>query len=279
MRRAKCKIAVITGAGSGLGRSLAIALAKKRWWIAVSDVNEESAAATLRLVRHAGGSGEAYVCDVTKLDQIEAMAEKIYEEWACVDLLVNNAGVAAAGHVGDMPTEDWRWIMDINMWGPIYGCHVFIPRFKKQGGRAHIVNIASNAGIASMPEMGSYNVTKAAIISLSETLRSELAPEKIGVTVVCPTFFKSNLHESLRAVQDDQLEIAHNLIRRSKLDSDHIAECVIRAVNKNRLYVIPQFDGKVVWWAKRLSPELYFKALSLGNKLVGKKILMKHRSR
>ena len=187
MKRLQGKRAAITGAGSGLGRALSLELAKQGWRILVADIQEERAQETLHLVTQAGGSGEAFCCDVTAKNQVAAMADKVFREWGGVDLLINNAGVSMAGFVGRSPLENWQWIVDIDLWGVIYGCHYFIPQMKKMG-VGHIVNIASNAGISSLPEMAAYNVAKAGVISLSETLRSELAPYNMALLQYAPHF-------------------------------------------------------------------------------------------
>ena len=192
MTKMERKKVVITGAASGLGRALALALARKGCRIGIVDINLDGAEETLRMVERAGGSGETYELDVREVTDWGAMANHFFQCWGGVDVLVNNAGVVAVGHVGDIPIENWEWIFSINFWGMVYGCHTFIPRMKAQGG-GHIVNVASAAGLLSLQELGPYNTTKAAVIALSETLRGELAPFKIGVTAVCPMFFNTHL--------------------------------------------------------------------------------------
>ena len=248
--------AVITGAASGFGRALAVALAKRGWQILAADVNLEGAGETCALVKDAGGSGEPFRCDVAVIDDVRRMAEYVFGRWGRVDLLVNNAGVAVAGMVGECPVEDWQWIFSVNFWGVLHGCHVFVPRMKAQGG-GHIVNMASAAGLISLPEMPAYNATKAAVISLSETLKCELAADGIGVTVVCPSFFRTNLLSTFRCTNKFQKDFSTAAIENGRMSAEEIAESTIRAVKKNRLYVIPQFSARVQWFLKRLSPSLY----------------------
>ncbi len=126
--------AVITGAASGLGRELAIGLARRGWKILVADVNHAGMEQTLALVRRAGGEGEVFDCDVSRKEDVERMADYCFSTWKRVDLLVNNAGVVAAGFTGDIKLEDWHWCVGINFWGMLYGCHSFIPGMKVQGG-------------------------------------------------------------------------------------------------------------------------------------------------
>lgn len=257
--------AVITGAGSGFGRALAIALAKRRWKILIADINRAGMEETLTMVRKAGGEGEVFECDVSKQENVQHMADYSFSTWKRVDLLINNAGVVSCGFVGSIPLEDWRWCVDINFWGMLYGCHSFIPGMKAQGG-GHIINVASSAGIFSLMEMSPYNVSKAAVISLSETMRTELAPHKIGVTVACPMFFNTNLLDNMRYNDPWQHELAHSAFKHSRMNAEKVAEKTLRAYEKNSLYVIPQFTGKYYWILKRISPGIFYGVISYAMK-------------
>lgn len=259
---------MITGGGSGLGRALALTYARKGWRVCVVDMDAKSVAETALLVGKAGGEGLCRVCDVTSPMAFEELVLFLKSRWGGVDVLVNNAGVAAAGFLASISDERWEWIMDVNLKAVIKGCRCFIPLMEEQGG-GHIVNIASCAGIVSLPEMSSYNVTKAAVISLSETLRVELAPKGICVTVAAPTFFKTNLMDRFHATDEHQLLVAKGLFARSKTTADDVARKIERAVRKKKLYVIPQWDGRISWWLKRLSPELFHRGMTIFYKKSG----------
>jgi NAD(P)-dependent dehydrogenase (short-subunit alcohol dehydrogenase family) len=248
----------ITGAGSGLGRAIALRFAPEGWKVAIADINMERAEETAALVR--GKSGEPVVmkCDVSKHEEIEKAAAALKEAWGGVDILVNNAGIAAAGTMECIPVEEWDRIISINFKSVVYGCRTFIPLMKEQGA-GHIVNVASNAGIASLPEMASYNATKAAVISLSETLRAELAEYGIGVTAVCPSFVKTNLMESFHCTDESQRVMAMGFFNTAICSPEEFAEYTYRSIAKNRLYSIAQRDGRFVWRFKRRFPELYSK--------------------
>ena len=254
---------MITGAGSGLGRAIALEFARLGWKICASDINMERADETLDLVKKNGGSGFSVLCDVTKPDQLDTLAETLVSQWGGVDIIVNNAGVAAAGYMEKIPLETWDWILNVNLKSVIYGCRTFIPILEKQGG-GHIVNVASNAGIASLPEMSCYNVTKAGVIALSETLRAELKPKNIGVTVVAPTFFKTNLMDQFKSPDERQKKMADTFFKKSKTTAKDVARHVVKSVKKDKLYTITQLDGKFVWLSKRLTPETYFNVLGWG---------------
>ncbi len=265
MKKLDGKSAVITGAASGLGRSLALALARKGCRIGVVDIDTGGAEETLEMVKGAGGSGEIYFLDVSVPKDWEVMAEHFFCNWGGVDLLVNNAGVVSAGIVGDIPLEDWEWIFSVNFWGMLYGCHTFIPRMKEQGG-GHIMNVASSAGILSMMEMAPYNTTKAAVVSLTETLKMELAPDGIGVTVLCPMFFNTHLLDGMRYTDKFETDFAHTTFEYARMTSEKVAEASLQAIEKGRLYCIPQASGRVYWAIKRLNPDTFHGSLAFLNR-------------
>ncbi len=248
--------AVITGAGSGLGRALAVRLARRKGRILVADINMAGADETVRLVKKAGGDGVALSCDVTRVENVEGAAAEAERRWGGTDILINNAGVAAAGLVGEQSLEDWKWIVGINLWGVIHGCHVFAPRFRKHAS-GYVLNVASAAGFVSMPEMASYNVTKAAVIALSETLRAELRPCGVYVSVVCPSFFKTNLMHTFRSPTKRQRVMATNFFRRSRATADEVAAAALAGLESGSLYIVPNADARIAWRLKRFQPELY----------------------
>lgn len=251
---------VVTGAGSGLGRALCLALARRNAQIVIADIDVASADETARQVTALGGQPAVTRCDVSKADQVEALASFADQRFGGTDLLINNAGVAVSGAVGEVSLSDWEWIMGINLWGVIYGCHAFAARFKQQR-RGHILNVASAAGILSSPDMAPYNVTKAGVVSLSETLFSELRPFGVGVTVLCPTFFRTNIldHGRNNTGSNELKDVAAKLMDKSKLQAPDIARIALEACDGDQLYCVPMQDGKWGWRAKRLVPEAYFK--------------------
>ena len=260
------KSAVITGAGSGLGRALALNLARDGWKIGIADINMTGAQATLEMVEAAGGSGEAWACDICDEAQVAAMAEHFFESFGGVSLLINNAGIAVAGFVGDAEIAEWRRIVDINVMGTVHCCHAFVPPMKARGA-GWIVNVASAAGINNLPEMAPYNVTKAAVISLSETLRTELTCDDIGVTVACPSFFNTHLVDDMSCTNEFQSEFAQAAFSNAKITPEGVAEAILAGARKGRLYVMPQFAAKWTSAVKRLSPSGWYGVLSLGYRL------------
>ncbi len=256
------KRVVITGAGSGLGRALALEFARKKWRIAIAEINDERAKETAVMACKAGGTAITIHCDVTKPEDLDNVLKKLLQEWQGVDILINNAGVASAGWFEKIPLEKWDWIIGLNTNSIIHGCRSFIPYFKERKS-GYIVNVASNAGIASLPEMASYNATKAAAISLTETLRIELAASNIGVSVVCPTFFKTNLMDQFSSPDERQRKLADTFFGHATVTSEKVARHTIESIEKNRFYVITQKDGRNIWRMKRFAPELYFKVFGM----------------
>jgi len=256
------KRVVITGAGSGLGRALALEFARKKWKIAIAEINDERAEETAVMACKAGGTAITIHCDVTKPEDLDNVLKKLLQEWHGVDILINNAGVASAGWFEKIPLEKWDWIIGLNTNSIIHGCRSFIPYFKEKKS-GYIVNVASNAGIASLPEMASYNATKAAAISLTETLRIELAASNIGVSVVCPTFFKTNLMDQFSSPDERQRKLADTFFGHATVTSEKVARHTIESIEKNRFYVITQKDGRNIWRMKRFAPELYFKVFGM----------------
>ncbi|MEH6579382.1 MAG: SDR family oxidoreductase [Amphritea sp.] len=263
MKRFPNKRVFITGAASGLGRAIAIAFAKQGWKVAASDIHQDRLSQTCRLIKELGVETLNIPCDVTSYNALEEAASLLEKKWGGIDIVINNAGIADAGPMEDISLESWQRMLDIDLWSVIYGCKAFIPMLKRQGG-GHIVNTASSAGIACAPEMANYNVAKAGVIALSETLKAELAGHNIGVTVVAPTVFKTNLGETLIDGHDTGMgRSLKKELEKSTVTADQITQQTLRAIRKNKLYVIPQKDAKRAWRMKRLFPESYFNLLAL----------------
>ena len=146
--------------------------------------------------------------------------------------------------------------MGVNLWGVIHGCHVFTPRLKKQG-RGHIINVASAAGLLAPPGMAPYNVTKAAVVALSETMQAELQHTGVGVTVLCPTFFQTNIHKNAHGSDAKQDALVAKLMSRAKIQADDVARIALDTAAANELYALPHADGRWMWRLKRWAPASY----------------------
>ena len=269
----KAMRAVVTGGGSGLGRGFCAQIVARGGKVVVADLNEESAHETAKILESRGAQAWVYRLDVANANDVEALAKYSEEVMGGVDLIVNNAGVATVGAFGDVPLADWHWLLGINLFGVIYGCQSFLPRFKRQKS-GFIINVASAAGLLSAPNMGPYNVSKAGVVSLSETLFSELKKDNIGVTVLCPTFFKTNILNSARdhANGDDRgRKMAEQAMNRAKLTADDVARIALDAADARELYVVPQADGRWAWRLKRLAPERFYNGVNAVEKFMMKR--------
>ena len=245
--------AIVTGAGSGLGRAFCLEVARRGGRVLCADIDE---AAARRTAAEIGDAAVAARADVARIEEVEALATQAETLWGGVDLVINNAGVAVGGPVGEVPLDDWRWIVGVNFWGVVHGCHVFAPRLRRQR-RGHIINVASAAGLLSPPGMAPYNATKAAVVALSETLRGELGDSGVGVTVLCPTFFRTNIASNGRAVDRKQMAVVEKLMSASKIQADDVARFALDAAGRDELYALPHADGRWMWRLKRWVPSSY----------------------
>ena len=259
------KRAIVTGAASGFGRALSLAFSREGCKVLLADIDKEGREETLGLIKKEGGSGEVIKCDVTSENDVKKMVDFAYKKWGGVDLMINNAGIGAGGAVGEFPMDQFRKVVDINFWGMVYGCNEIIPRMKKAGS-GYIINVSSAAAFTTLPEMAAYNTSKAAVMALSETIYTELAPHNIGVTVVCPTFFNTNIIEDMakggRYPDESALEFGREGMKNAPMTADDIADKVAKAVKKGRLYVVPQPIARQMWLTKRLLPAFYYKQIA-----------------
>lgn len=253
--------AVVTGAGSGIGRSFALELAKRGGTILCADINLASAEETVYLIESMGAKAFAYQCDVGQADQVIKMANESERLFAqAPTLVINNAGVGLGGKFDEVSLEDWQWCMNVNLWGVIHGCHAFVPKFKRSK-KGAIINVASAASYTAAPEMSAYNVTKAGVLALSETLSSELRPFDIKVNVLCPTLVPTNIIKNGRLDNRYSKLADHALMNYAFTTSDAVAKLTLDRLDKGELYTIPQIDAKVFWSMKRTSPTMYNKFL------------------
>ncbi len=259
---------IITGAGSGFGRGLAIELARRGGHLILSDINLTGLEETASLVRSAGASSvKTLRCDVAQLADVEALATAAGDD--PIDLVVNNAGISCGGLIGEVPIADWHKTIDIDLWGVIYGCHVFVPILRRQG-RGAILNVASAAGLLSAGRMGPYNVAKAGVVSLSETLSAELAGTEIGVTVLCPTFFRTNIAVGGLFADERSKRLAEKLVAKGRAVEEVVA-AALQSVERNELYCVPMADARWFWRLKRALPGAFRTMLTTFDKFVYKK--------
>jgi len=253
-RRFPGRRAFITGAASGLGLALAEALASGGWRLGLFDLAEarlEQAAAGLRATGVEVWSRAGDVADETVLS---AAIRDFAAHSGGLDLLANNAGVAVAGGIDATSPEDWRWIVGINLLGVVYGCRAAAPLMRAQGGGL-ILNVASSAGFVALPNMAAYNVTKAGVITLSESLESELADDGVQVTVAMPGFFRTRLLASIRSPGLER-SLAERLMSGSGREPADAARALLAAAARGRRYVVWPPEYRLLWMFRRWCPNL-----------------------
>lgn len=250
------RVAVVTGAGSGIGRSTALLLGRLGAVVHAADVDGESAEAVAAEIRAAGGRATAHAVDVADPEAVDGLAERVFEADGAVDILHNNAGVGHAGPVDETTLEEWQRVISINLMGVIHGIHYFVPRMLRQGRPAHIVNTASMAGLVAVAEMGPYTTSKHAVVGLSESLNAELAPRGIRVTALCPgvinTPITTNAHlDGGLAGQRDRIR---GFYERFGASPDVVAEAVVDAVRRKKLIrTVPRRHVAFNWGLRRIS--------------------------
>ena len=258
---------LITGGASGLGRELALAAGKAGYRVAIADIHEARADETCRMLGDANIENMYIECDVRQQADLRRAVERVAQRWEKLDVMINNAGVASVGLFEMISDDDWQWLLDINLMGVVRGCRAAITAMKRQG-HGHIINISSMAGLTPPPGMSSYNTAKAAVISLSESLYTELAPANIGVTVVCPSFFRSNLKDTLRTPDPVSAARFERMLTDHDLSAEEIAGLIIAAIEKKTFLLLPHRKGKIAWRSKRWRPAKFYRQMrGLANKL------------
>ena len=237
----KGKAVVVTGAASGIGREIALAFARRGARLAVADIDATRLQGTGEELEGMGAEVHVHVVDVADAEKVESFCEAVYSDMGRVDVLCNNAGIGMGGRFEDITLEDWEWIVGVNLWGVIYGCHYFYPRMIAQGGGGHIVNTASGAGLAPLPLMTAYCCTKYAVVGLSETLRAEAALHGIGVSAICPGIVDTPITRATKLCsgtdRSTPQELQERIVRiyaRRGYTPDRVAAAVVRAVERNR---------------------------------------------
>jgi short-subunit dehydrogenase len=258
------KVAVITGAGSGIGRALALELARRGCHLALCDVNEASLRATALEAQELGVRVSHAMIDVADRAQMHAWAERVAAEHGGVNLVVNNAGVSLMTSIAGADYEDLAWIMGINFWGVVHGTKAFLPHLMASGD-GHIVNISSVFGLGACPSQGGYNAAKFAVRGFTECLRAELDMVRSGVSATCvyPGGIRTNIaraarvHPSVTALGMDENDDGSNFERMARTSPEKAAKVILRGVAKNKRRVLIGADARIIDWIIRLFPAQY----------------------
>ncbi|OBI83515.1 SDR family NAD(P)-dependent oxidoreductase [Mycobacterium sp. E740] len=247
----KGRAAVITGGASGIGFAAAREFAGRGARIMLSDIDSTALDRAVAELRAAGVDAHGVVCDVRKLDEVQRLADEAFEVFGEVHLVFNNAGIAYAGPIADTSHDDWRFVIDVDLWGPIHGVEAFLPRLIAQKADSHIAFTSSFAGLIPNVGLGPYCVAKYGVVALAETLSREVRGNGIGVTVLCPMIVDTNLLANTERVRSDDYgpatpsdaetvqQLASDPSDDSVLDVDEVARLTADAIEANRLYVLP----------------------------------------
>ena len=249
------KVAVITGAGGGIGREMAMQLAAQGCDLALADISEENVTETQRLAEAKGVKATVHLVDVGNSEAYQAFVNDVVAAHGKVNLLFNNAGITLQRSFENHSEDDWELVLRVNLWGVIYGCKYFLPHLK-QADEAQIINLSSMAGYLGLPNQASYSATKAAVRSISESLNAELAVDGIAVTSVHPGAIATNMIRNTLDKSDDMAKAKKNMemVEKMALPVDKAVSIILNAVQKKKLRVRVGKDSVILDIVKRLMP-------------------------
>jgi NAD(P)-dependent dehydrogenase (short-subunit alcohol dehydrogenase family) len=253
------KTALITGAGSGIGRATATAFAHAGADLVLGDIDEAGLEATAAPLRGLGRRVLTHRVDVSQRDAMRAFADEVSRAAGPIDVLVHNAGVGLSARLLETTLEDWEWILSINLWGVIHGCHFFAPAMARRG-CGHIVNVASIAGLVASEPLGAYATTKFAVVGFSEALREELGPLGVGVTTICPGVIDTPIVKSTRArgsyAEPAARARAETLFARRGYGPEKVASAILDGIAHNRALVPVSPEAWALYLGKRTAPDV-----------------------
>ena len=250
MTAIKGKVVAVTGAGSGIGRALASALCARGAHVALSDVDERGLAETASGLHGSAGRVTTHRVDVRDREAVEAYARAVREAHGGADIIINNAGVSVRGSIEELDYDDFKLVIDVNLWGVVHGTRAFLPLLREREA-GHIVNVASINSMVPLPKNGPYNMSKYAVYGFSETLMQELRGSTIRVTSVHPGAVRTNIARNTKHASDAEAEYFEKLAR---VSSPEAAEVILRAVERNRERCFVGTDAHVMDFAKRILP-------------------------
>jgi NAD(P)-dependent dehydrogenase (short-subunit alcohol dehydrogenase family) len=260
VRQFRGALVLVTGAGSGIGRATALRFARERARLVLVDIDEPAAAATARLAGDLGAPATVYRVDVGDRVAMEGLTDTVRADLGVPDIIVNNAGIGIAGAFLDTPPDLLQRVVDVNLWGVVHGCRLFGAQMVARGGGGHIVNVASAAAFAPSRILPVYSMTKAAVLMLSESLRAELAPHRIGVSAICPGIINTGIVRTTHYVGDagggpaERREAAIRLYRRRGYGPERVAERILVAVRRNAAVMPVTPEAHALRTLSRLSP-------------------------
>lgn len=249
------KVAIITGAGSGIGRGLAEELALRGAYVVISDVNVERIEKTAEGIRKAGGKVSMSRVDVSDYDAVRKMVDDTVAAHGRIDYIFNNAGISAVGPAKDFTIDEWRNVINIDLYGVVHGVAVAYPIMVEQG-FGHIINTASIEGLVPFPSTASYVTSKYGVVGLSNVLRIEGAEYGIKVSVVCPGYVKTAIFTDYKAINFDRQKMLEEQKNWKGVTSEECAKRILCGVEHNRAFIVVTFFAKFLWVLNRISPNL-----------------------
>lgn len=254
------KTVLVTGAASGIGKQTTLEFARRGANVAICDANEEGLKQAEAECRSLGRDVVARRVDVANREEMRAFAELVHSRVEAVDILMNNAGVGLGAGFLDTSLEDWDWIVGINLLGVVYGCHFFIPPMVRRGQGGYVVNVSSAAGFMATEPLSAYSTTKFAVFGLSEALRDELLPQRIGVTTVCPGIINTAITQTSLLRGPHATAAARQrmvaMYQRRNYGPERVAQNILRAIQRNRAVAPVTPEAWSLYFLKRLAPGL-----------------------
>jgi NAD(P)-dependent dehydrogenase (short-subunit alcohol dehydrogenase family) len=246
------RLALVTGAGSGIGRAVAIALADAGARVVVVDVDDDRVRDIA--ARLGGRCALARRVDVSNRDEMRTLARDVHATFGALGVLVNNAGVGHAGGILDTSLEDWDFTFSVNWWGVVHGCHFFVPEMVRAGSPGQVVNVASAFGLFAAPGVAPYCATKFAVVGFSESLRGELAPHGVGVSVVCPGIIATDVIRRARFADESMRPAVAERFARQGHPPEAVARAVVRAIRRDLAVVPVGHEAWIAYFGKRAAP-------------------------
>ncbi|PCJ70370.1 MAG: acetoin dehydrogenase [Rhodobiaceae bacterium] len=254
------KVAVVTGAASGIGRATACLLAAEGARLAITDVDRAGLEKTAETIRAAGGQVTTYLVDVANKDAVYGFADQVAADMGGADIVLNNAGVAQMARVEDLTYDDFEWVMNIDFWGMVYGTKAFLPQMQAKGA-GHVINVSSIFGLIAVPTQAAYNSAKFAIRGFTEALRLELKDTDINVSSVHPGGIKTNIVRNARFLQSTSVgereEAVSGFDKLARTTPEKAAMTIVKGIKKNKPRILIGFDARLVDWVQRLLPTRY----------------------
>lgn len=257
-RRFPSRRAAITGAASGVGRALALALSQHDWKLWLNDWDAEALETLVKELK-VDAQYQTHVFDVADKVQFDTAIAAFHDEYGSVDLLFNAAGIGVGGTFSEVSIKHWREVIDINVLGTVHGCMAVLPGMVKAG-RGHLVNIASAAAFHAMPHLSAYSASKAAVVALSETLKSELKGTGVDISVKMTTFYRSNVGKHTRGSATERAK-SQVLVTMASLTSEQVANDLLLAIQAKKFYILAPRLAGFLWRFKRFLPGIYLAIL------------------